>query len=87
MVEAVSAKQIASEVKIFLARELLPDTEIDDRTRLIGSGYLTSIAIVKLVTFLEGQYGIEVLPHEMDEEHFDTLPRIARLVLSKRGAG
>jgi acyl carrier protein len=87
MVEAVTEAQIASEVKSFLARELLPDTEIDDRTRLIGSGYLTSIAITKLVTFLETQYGIEVEPQEMDEDHFDTLPRIARLVLSKRGAG
>jgi acyl carrier protein len=86
MVEAVSGAQIASEVKAFLARELLPDTEIDERTRLVASGFLTSIAIVKLVTFLEGRYGIEVLPHEMDEENFDTLPRIAGLVLAKRGA-
>ena len=60
------------------AEELGPDTP------LISSGILDSVATLKLITFLEEQFGISVEPAEADEENLDTIASIARLVQSKR---
>jgi acyl carrier protein len=67
-------------------REFLPGqspTAIDNSTRLLKSSVLDSLSAVKLVSFLEERYGIEILPHEMDPSHLDTLPAIAELVQAK----
>ena len=46
-------------------------------------GILDSLATLKLVSFLEEQYGITVQAHEADVEHLDTVEDIAALVRSK----
>ena len=79
-------RQIADRVKEFILRELLPDEdpeELTDTTPLIGEGILDSLSTLKIVTFLEESYGIEVEAHEADEENFGTVADIARLVKSK----
>ena len=79
---------IAEKVKAFVLDEFLagedPD-ELTDSTELVSSNILDSLAILKLVTFLEEQFGIEVAAHEADEEHMNTLADIANLVESKLG--
>lgn len=55
-------------------------------TPLLSTGILDSIATLKLVTFLEEEFGIAVEPHEAgDEEFFGTLDTIAALVSEKLG--
>ena len=79
---------IAEKVKAFVLDEFLageaPDA-LTDSTELVSSNILDSLAILKLVTFLEEQFGIEVAAHEADEEHMNTLADIANLVESKLG--
>ncbi len=55
-------------------------------TPLITSGILDSIGTVRLVSFLEEKYGIEVEAHEMGVDMINTLDDIASLVLSKLSA-
>jgi len=48
------------------------------------TGILNSIAVLKVVTFLENQFGITIKPHEAVVENLSTLSDIARLVMSKK---
>ncbi|QGZ94049.1 acyl carrier protein [Terricaulis silvestris] len=55
-------------------------------TPLITSGILDSMAVLKLVLFLEEQFTISVDPHETTEEHMDTIEKIALFVRSKNAS-
>ena len=45
---------------------------------------LDSIATLKLVMFIEEQYGLTLQAHEVDAEHLDTISQIAQLIRSKK---
>jgi acyl carrier protein len=62
-----------------------PD-ELTDATPLISGGILDSIATMKLVMFIEEQYGIVLEPHEVDKENLDSIECIIRLLIRKRAA-
>jgi acyl carrier protein len=82
------AAEIQAAVKRFLLDEFLPGEDPEQLradTELMASGILDSVATLRLVTFLEERFGIQVEAHEADEEHLNTLASIADLVASKRG--
>jgi acyl carrier protein len=82
------AAEIQAAVKRFLLDEFLPGEDPEQLradTELVASGILDSVATLRLVTFLEERFGIQVEAHEADEEHLNTLASIADLVASKRG--
>jgi acyl carrier protein len=77
---------ISATVRDYILTEFLPGTrpsELTDGTPLVSGGILDSIATVKLVTFLEGRYGIEIRAHEASIDYLDTVEDITRLVRSK----
>jgi acyl carrier protein len=79
---------VVEKVRKFVLEEFLPGEdpeELREDTELVSSGVLDSLAILKLVSFLEEEFGIEVAAHEADEEHLNTLSDIASLVAAKRG--
>lgn len=85
----MNREEVESEIKQYVLREFLPGEdpdELKEDTPLITGGILDSIATLKLVMFLEEQYGIALQAHETDAEHLDTLAQIAQLVESKRTA-
>jgi acyl carrier protein len=78
---------IAATVKEYILQEFLPGThpsELTDTTPLVSGGILDSLGTVKMVTFLEERFGIEVRAHETSVDYLDTIQDIARLVHSKR---
>ncbi|BBA33497.1 acyl carrier protein [Methylocaldum marinum] len=80
-------QEIKSAIKDFILREFLPGedpNELTDSTPLITGRILDSIATIKLVLFLENQYGITVQAHETDPEYLDTIALITQLVSSKK---
>jgi acyl carrier protein len=82
----MSTQQIKDTVKSFILGEFLPGESPDqltDSTPLVTGGVLDSIATLKLVSFLEEQFRIELAPHETDADHLDTIADIATLVESK----
>ena len=82
----VTETGIKDAVKAFILEEFLPGESpdaLDDSTLLITHGVLDSIATVRLVAFLEEQYGIELEAHELSAEYLNTLPDIARIVTSR----
>jgi acyl carrier protein len=73
-------------VKNFIMTEFLPGEnpdELTETTPLISGGILDSIATLKLVMFLEEEYGVSFAAHEIDKENLDDLARIVQLLRSK----
>jgi acyl carrier protein len=76
-----------STIKSFILKEFLPGEDpdaLEDTTPLMSSGVLDSLATLKLITFLEQEFGVKIEAHEADEEHFETINDICQLVESKR---
>jgi acyl carrier protein len=86
MMAKETAREISDRVHRYIMDEFLPGEspeELTGTTPLITGGILDSIARLKLVTFLEEQYGIEIQAHEADADHMDTIEQIVKLVQSK----
>lgn len=83
----VNPEDIKSTVKTFILNEYLPGEDpaaLTDTTPLMTTGILDSIAVLKVVTFLENQFGIVIQPHEAVVENLNTLSDIERFVVSKK---
>jgi acyl carrier protein len=69
--------------------EFLPGedpAQLSDSVQLVKGGILDSIATLKLVSFLEERFHIELQAHEINLDNFNTLPEIAAIVERKRNA-
>ena len=83
----MNPQDIKATVKTFILNEYLPGEDpaaLTDATPLMTTGILDSIAVLKVVTFLEGQFGITIEPHEAVVENLNTLSDIERFVTSKK---
>jgi len=81
------AAQIQAIVKDFVLAEFLEGedpSELKDDTELVTTGILDSLATLKLVTYIEEQFEVEIDADEADETHLNTLADIVRLIQSKR---
>lgn len=79
---------IKQQVKTYILKEFLPGQDpsgLTDSTPLIDGRILDSLATLKLVSFLEERFGIQIEAYEADVDHFNTVETIARLVEMKRG--
>ena len=77
---------IEETVKSYILSEFLPGedpAQLTSGSPLIATGLLDSLATLKLVAFLEREFGIAIEAHETDSENLETIDRIARLVKSK----
>jgi acyl carrier protein len=78
---------IQATIKAFILKEFLEGEDpeaLTDSTELISSGILDSLATLKLVTFLENTFDVQVHAHEADAEHLNTLALMTELVHSKK---
>ena len=85
----VSEQEIKETVKNFILKEYLPGEDpaaLTDTTPLMTTGILDSIAVLKVVNFLESEFGITIEPHEAVVENLNTLSDMAQLVSSKKAA-
>lgn len=71
----------------YFASQNAQAANLEDDTSLIERGLLDSMAIVKLITFLEERFGVELSDDEFDPDNFETLSAIAALVERKRAGG
>ncbi|HMD97590.1 MAG TPA: acyl carrier protein [Terriglobia bacterium] len=75
------------ELRQYILSEFLPGekpSNLRDDTPLRTSGILDSVATLRLVTFVEEHYGIEVEAHEAGVENFDTIESISSFIQSKQ---
>jgi acyl carrier protein len=82
----MNEQDIKASVKSFILNEYLPGEDpaaLTDMTPLMTTGILDSIAVLKVVNFLESQFGITIEPHEAVVENLNTISDMAELVSSK----
>ena len=68
----------------YIRREVVPDRRIDPATSLISVGFVNSLEMVAVKTYLEKQYRIRIPDEMATREAFDSAESITRL-LSKLG--
>lgn len=74
-------------IKTYILEEFLPGEDpelLQDSTPLITGGILDSLGTLKLVSFLEETFDIEIQAHETMVDYFNTVASISDLVDSKR---
>ena len=59
----------------------------DDSESLLASGRLDSLAVVKMVMFLETSFAVDFARVEFDPQRFDSVAEIAAVVEESRGLG
>jgi acyl carrier protein len=70
----------------FLSEEFAPDIkaeEFDDSMNLVDFGIIDSLGVLKLVAWLESDFGIVVQPEELNVEQFSSLKVITEFVDNK----
>ncbi|HXI09863.1 MAG TPA: phosphopantetheine-binding protein [Thermodesulfobacteriota bacterium] len=76
-------------IKQFILTEVCPDaniTEIGDAEPLISSGILDSLGILKILSFLDEEFGIDLSSDEIKHDNFSTVNSICELI-TKNSAG
>lgn len=75
------------EIRSFLLENgATPVQKILDQESLLEAGVLDSAAMLDLILFLEGRFGIQVGEDDMVPENFDSLDSIARYVSGRCAA-
>jgi acyl carrier protein len=80
---------VKEDLRQYILSEFLPGekpSNLRDETPLRTSGVLDSVATLRLVSYIEERYGIEVEAHEAGVENFDSIQSIASFINSKKGA-
>ena len=77
---------IASTIENFIVEEIImgsKGTRIDPESSLINSGIIDSLSLLRLISFLEGEFGIVIEDEDVVPENFDTLTIMESLVASR----
>ena len=78
---------IKTDVKSYILAEFLPGEDpalLTSDVQLISDGILDSLAALKLVSFIEDKYGVQMQPHEINADYLDSLDIIADTVTNRR---
>ena len=73
-------------IERFILEELLPEsggTKLDPDSALISTGILDSLALLRLITFLEQEMGIVIGDGDVVSDNFETLGKITAFVEGK----
>jgi acyl carrier protein len=77
---------IKQQIKSFVAEELLyldGELPFDDDASFLDSGAVDSLGVMKLATFVQEVFGIEIAPMEVTPENFDSIDRLTAYVEQK----
>jgi acyl carrier protein len=61
------------------------EEELSDSESFLESGLIDSTGILEVIAFLEETYEITIDDEEMIPENLDSVERVARFVMSKKG--
>ncbi len=79
---------IESAIESFIVKEIMlgdNSTKIDPDESLINSGVLDSLALLRLIAFIEEQFKVTVEDSEVIPENLETINDITAFVVEKRG--
>jgi acyl carrier protein len=76
-----------SVINEYISRELVSQPELlplKNDTSLLESGILDSLSVLKLVLFLEGQFGVVVAAEDLIPENFETVEAICMYLCAQQ---
>ena len=75
-----------SSIKNFIRTELIYDDEkdFDENTNLIERGIVDSMSLVRLISFIEENCGIQVQDEDIVPENFSSLNKISSFISERR---
>lgn len=83
----MNEEDVKAALKTYILTEFLPGEDpaaLTDTTALVTTGILGSIGVLKVVSFLEDQFGVTIEANETVVENFNTLSDMARLITTKK---
>jgi acyl carrier protein len=76
---------IKGKIKLYIVQSVYVDSSIiKDDSLLFKEGYFNSIGFMKLITFLEEEFGIKIVDSDMFEENFKSIDSITDFVIRKQ---
>ena len=80
-----NGEQLSLSITNFIRSELIyeNDQDFDDHTDLIERGIVDSMSLVRLIGFIEEEYGIRVSDEEIVPEHFSSLRKITAFIAQR----
>jgi acyl carrier protein len=82
--------ELRERVRKFVSENFLFREDIEslsDSDSFLEAGIIDSTGVLELISFIEGEFGIEVADAEMIPENFDSIERIVAYVQRKLCAG
>jgi acyl carrier protein len=82
----VELDKVRSSVRQYILSQFLPGEDpasLTDSTPLITGGILDSIGSVKLVSYLEENFGVRFEAHEVSMDHLDTVDLVVGTLAEK----
>ncbi len=74
-------------IRSYIVNELHQgEQDVSDDVRLLETEILDSMKLLQLITFLESEFGIEVLDEDLVATNFDTLDDITHLVALRQAS-
>ncbi len=80
-------QDLEKRITSYILEEFLPGEPASKLTRttpLTEMGILDSLATLRLVGYLENEFGISIEAEDVDPTHFNTIEAIVRLVQTKQ---
>jgi len=59
--------------------------DLTDDTPLVSTGFIDSIGVIGLVSFIESRFGVEFMPREIDLHNLETVGQIEGAIRRKLG--
>ena len=79
-------QSVESVLREYITKEIAAGSgspPIEDSTKLIESGILDSLGVLKLVIFVEGKFGLKIAPTEVIPANFETVAALGDFVRRK----
>lgn len=71
---------ISDQIQDYIQRELANGRNVSSEESLLEAGVLDSLAIVKLVAFIEDEFDVEIPDTDFDPDNFESVSSISQLI-------
>ena len=71
---------IDDKLKEYFQKERVGSVSLQVNDPLLTSGLIDSLAMVKLLTFIEQEFGVQVMDADFEPENFETISNISAMI-------
>ena len=77
--------ETSKKISDYIQKEIANGREVSNDESLLAAGVLDSLAVVKLVAYVEDEFGIEIPDSDFDPDNFESVATITELIERIRG--